>query len=40
MKHYLEDFPYKNYIIVNNVHELSKVLVDILRQYYEMKKGM
>ncbi|KAL4485768.1 hypothetical protein ABPG72_012308 [Tetrahymena utriculariae] len=39
MKHYLEDFPYKYYIIVKDVHELSKVLVDILRQYYEMKSN-
>lgn len=37
MKSFLDDFPFRHYIIVKEVKELSKVLVDILRQYYEIK---
>lgn len=31
---YLEDFPFKNYIIVRNIRELSGILVSILRDYF------
>lgn len=35
MRNYLEDFPFTNYIVLNQMGELSKVLVDILRQYFD-----
>ena len=35
IKNYLEDFPFSNYIVLNQMSELSKVLVDILRQYFD-----
>lgn len=31
---YLEDFPFKNYIIVKDIKELSEILVSILRDYF------
>lgn len=31
---YLEDFPFKNYIIVKNIKELTGILVSILRDYF------
>ena len=32
---YLEDFPFKNYIIVKNIRELTAVIASILREYFE-----
>lgn len=35
LRNYLEDFPFDNYIVINKTSELSKVLVEILRQYFD-----
>ncbi len=35
-QHYLEDFPFRNYIIIDDCKNLAKVLCDILRQYFEI----
>lgn len=32
---YLEDFPFKNYIIVRSVKELTSIVAGILRDYFE-----
>eukprot|EP00828_Plagiopyla_frontata_P047014 TRINITY_DN8573_c0_g1_i1.p1 TRINITY_DN8573_c0_g1~~TRINITY_DN8573_c0_g1_i1.p1 ORF type:complete len:358 (-),score=60.19 TRINITY_DN8573_c0_g1_i1:182-1255(-) len=39
MKNYLEDFPFKHYIILQHIQEISSVLVDILRQYFEVQSS-
>lgn len=35
IKDYLEDFPFKNYIIVRNIKELTSIVASILRDYFE-----
>src|SRR3990167_3380785 len=34
IKQYLDDFPFKNYVIVQDVNELAGVMVSILRDYF------
>ncbi|CAD8184490.1 unnamed protein product [Paramecium pentaurelia] len=36
IRNYLEDFPFRYYIIIKSPHELNHVLVNILRQYYQL----
>ena len=38
MTNYLDDFPFQFYIIVHDLSTLPKILVDILRQYFESMK--
>jgi MoxR-like ATPase len=34
IKQYLDDFPFKNYVIVQDINELASVMVSILRDYF------
>lgn len=34
IQRYLEDFPFNYYIVINNLAELNKPLVNVIRQYY------
>jgi midasin len=36
-KRYMDDFPFEYYLIVRDVAELSSILADVLRQYFEQK---
>lgn len=36
-KRYMDDFPFEYYLIVRDVSELSSILADVLRQYFEQK---
>jgi midasin len=36
-KRYMDDFPFEYYLIVKDVSELSGILADVLRQYFEQK---
>ena len=38
IQNYLDDFPFKNYIIVKSVGELLSTVVGILRNYFEMEE--
>lgn len=38
MSNYLDDFPFKYYLVLHDLTLLPKVLVDILRQYFENLK--
>lgn len=33
-KRYMDDFPFDYYLIVKDVAELSRILSDVLRQYF------
>ena len=36
--HYLDDFPFKHYLIVKDMASLPRHLVNILRQYFEQNQ--
>jgi midasin len=37
IQNYLDDFPFKNYIIVKDMRGLMSTLVEILRNYFELQ---
>jgi midasin (ATPase involved in ribosome maturation) len=36
-KTYMKDFPFEYYLIVNDIKDLSNILVQVLGQYFEQK---